>query len=192
MVRHVLGSIILLMTIAGGPPPAIAQNRIEATLIKSLAATPLENLRIRFSSDGLPYGTTVEMEIRGDGSFLRYDRQGLELTALENRGRLDPERLKPLLRLLLDIKVWQDVPLTRVGVPDEGMTSVKVSAGATEATISEWQNDMKSQQRLIKVKHEMYALVPTGARSCVLVPKPPTPKVYAKMHAIAGACDGLD
>src|ERR1700750_776529 len=178
--------------IAGGAPPAIAEDTIEVALQKSAAGKPPDNLRIHYYADGIPWGTTVEMEIRGDGTFLRYDQKSGQLDALENRGRLQPEQLKPFFRLLIDIKVWQDVPPGRDGVPDENVVTVTVSAGKAEASASEWQNDMESRQRLIRVRRAMKALVPAGTTSCVLVPKPPTAEGYAKMRARPGVCAGFE
>ena len=192
VLRRALASIILSITIAGGLPPALAEDTIEVVLQKSAVGKPPDNLRIHYYADGIPWGTTVEMEIRGDGTFLRYDQKSGQLDALENRGRLQPEQLKPLFRLLIDIKVWQDVPPGRDGVPDENMVTVTVSAGKAEASVSEWQNDMESRQRLIRVRREMKALVPAGTTSCVLIPKPPTAEVYAKMQAMPGVCAGFE
>jgi hypothetical protein len=192
VIRHVLRLIALLIMIAGGTPPATADDTIETVLQKSIAARPPDYLRIRFYSRGSPFGTTIQMEIRGDGTFLRYDQKSQELPALENRGKLRAEQMKSLLRLLIDIKVWQSIPLGREGVPDEQIIELNVSAGSAEAEASEWQNDLDSRQRLIRVEQKIKALVPAGTKSCVLVPKPPTPEVYAKMHAIKGVCEGLE
>lgn len=73
-------------------------------------------------------------------------------------GRVPPEALRQLLRLLVEIEAWEqtaDEDDTRI---DDAKARLEVRIGGERASIWEWANDLQANGRIVQVKQHLEAL----------------------------------
>ncbi|MEW6357116.1 MAG: hypothetical protein AB1696_12375 [Planctomycetota bacterium] len=68
------------------------------------------------------------------------------------------EDFEALVRLLIEREAWQQKVPERSPVPDESRASLTIVVGEEKSTIWEWYNDMKANDRLIRIREKMTAI----------------------------------
>jgi hypothetical protein len=106
----------------------------------------------------------------GDGCALRLT--GLELVVVEQLGReaksttrsVDPDKVRALVRLLLDLEAWEQRTPDRLAIPDETRARLHVACrNATSglwdsADVWEWFGALRVNDRLQRVRDFMKTL----------------------------------
>jgi hypothetical protein len=190
--RWVMKFVFILVLIATMPAlssRATPENGIETALRRSIASQPEPDLSVRYRDMNSFSGGTV-IELRSDGFFRRWDTKGMQenFLALENDGKVEISRLRPLLELLIEVEAWRQLTPERHAVPDESQAKVSITSGTHRSVVWEWYNEMRANNRIVRIREVMEALVPQGVRRCVL-PSPPRPP---SVPQIIETCNGPD
>jgi hypothetical protein len=171
-IRHAIGLVLTALAVSWCVQ-ALAADAIETVVRSSAASQPAPGLTIAYRDmDSFHGGTAIE--IRGDGTFLRWDSAGMReaYTAVESEGKIEASRLAPLLKMLVDLEAWRQLTPERRGVPDESRASLVLSAGSDRSFVWEWYNEMQANKRIVLIRDQMETLAPKGTQHCVL-PFPP-------------------
>ncbi|MFW6050750.1 MAG: hypothetical protein ACODAU_06225 [Myxococcota bacterium] len=80
------------------------------------------------------------------------------------RGRLPPERVAGLVRLLVRIEAWDQRVEKALPRLDEGRARLHLRIGDERATIWEWANDLEAVGRLVLVRDLLEELVADARR----------------------------
>jgi hypothetical protein len=112
-----------------------------------------------FYSDmhGLHGGETIIVKGSGDASLERRAHGGADPQTKTTH--VKPADLAKLAALLIEIQVWEQREPDRPAVPDESRAGVGVRGADESAGFWEWYNDMKKNQRLLRVKELLESLV---------------------------------
>ena len=94
------------------------------------------------------------MTIHGSG---KVDQKVIRVKADPPR-KLTQADLQNLIKLLLELKTWEQRVPERIAVPDEGRASLRIQVGPASSEIWEWYNDMKANDRLIQIRETMQQL----------------------------------
>jgi hypothetical protein len=104
----------------------------------------------------------LAITVRGDGTWERAEMphrkpgRGPE----QRQGRLPPARLLPLIRLLVQLEAWKQLTPARPPVPDESAARLDISVAGQSANMWEWYNEMYGNDRLIRIRKMMRAVLP--------------------------------
>lgn len=63
-----------------------------------------------------------------------------------SRGELSDDDVRALIALLIDVAIWEPMPPSRPGVPDEGSDNLQVTVGDDTILHSRWQRDALDQE----------------------------------------------
>jgi hypothetical protein len=69
------------------------------------------------------------------------------------RGTVGPARIQDVVRLLLEIKAWEQQTPERAPVPDESRATLTLRADDAESSIWEWYNDLAKNARFVRVRN---------------------------------------
>jgi hypothetical protein len=69
------------------------------------------------------------------------------------RDTVGPARIQDVVRLLLEIKAWEQQTLERAPVPDESRATLTLRADDAESSIWEWYNDLAKNARFVRVRN---------------------------------------
>lgn len=130
-----------------GAGSSTASHPIEASLRAFLAQTlPGEQLRVMYS-DLHPLWGGLRITVRGDGHVEQTARQ-MDVPPVSD---IAPEDVKEIVRLLLDIRAWEQQQEERPAVPDESRAYLAITAGKEHSEIWEYFNDMEKNERIVRV-----------------------------------------
>ena len=109
------------------------------------------DLTITYSDvHGLWGGVTITLSTSGAYERLEYLR-GASVPDVV-RGTVALARIQEVMRLLLEVKAWEQRTPERSPVPDESRAILTLRAGQAESSIWEWYNDLAKHARLVRVR----------------------------------------
>jgi hypothetical protein len=130
-------------------PPGGEQVR---TALNSLATGRGDWTTFSVTYDDLhPMHGGLTLTIHGDGHV---EKKVLRMESQEPRQVSRPD-LERLVSLLQEIHAWEQRTPERNPVPDESRSLLIVRSGKAETTIWEWYNDMRSNNRIVRVRDLM-------------------------------------
>lgn len=88
--------------------------------------------------------------VHGDGRVQRDSLSGTSSTAAEVR--VPKQQLQDLIRELIAIDAWEQQQSSRAAQPEEPKATLAIHIGAMQSEIWEWQSEMQTNQRMIKVR----------------------------------------
>jgi hypothetical protein len=124
---------------------------MEQQLRQLVEGRATDDLTIVYSDmHGLWGGLTITLSTSGAYEYLERTRgaSGPEVV----RGTVAPARIQDVVRLLLELKAWEQRTPERVPVPDEGRATLTLRADGAESSIWEWYNDLAKNARLVRVR----------------------------------------
>ena len=120
------------------------------------------DLTITYSDmHGLWGGVTVILA--ANGAYERIERKRGAAAPHALRSTLAIARVRDLVRLLHQISAWEQRTPERPPVPDESRATLTLRAGAVEASIWEWFNDLAKNDRLLRVRSLLIELAEADA-----------------------------
>jgi hypothetical protein len=140
---------------------AVQHGSVEAALSEILAGDrTADDLTITYQ-DLHPFWGGIVLTMNGTGVCERrqWDR-GATAPAV-TPGLVTPAQLRDLLRLLLNLKIWEQQTPERAPAPDEVRAALTVQVGELTAGCWEWFQELKQRNRLSVIRAEMSALVQT-------------------------------
>ncbi len=111
-----------------------------------------------FYSDmhGLWGGTSIV--IRGRGTGERRERsRGKEKPKVVKK-RIDQGQLLELIKLLIELRAWEQQTPDRPPLPDESRATLSISVNGQASESWEWFNEISKNNRLIQIKTKMLGL----------------------------------
>ena len=121
-----------------------------------------DDLMIIYSDmHGLWGGVTITLST--DGAYERLERKRGAGVPDVIRSTVVPAHVRDVVRLLIEIKAWEQRTPERVPVPDESSATLTLRAGGVEASIWEWQNDLAKNARLARVRGLLLELAEADA-----------------------------
>jgi hypothetical protein len=130
---------------------------IEQQLNDLAAGRATHALTITYSDmHGLWGGSTVTLITSGAYERLERTRGMSEPNAL--RKTVTPAHIQDIIRLLLDIRAWEQLTPERAPVPDESRATLTLRAGDIESSIWERYNDLEQNDRLVRVRRLLLEL----------------------------------
>jgi hypothetical protein len=154
--------VLFSLTLIGLIPKAHSAELVGALQLAASSRVAPDDLVVSYNDRHALWGGVV-ITIKGNGDWEKscQPRGGAASPpALHGSGQLDRHRLGTLLKLLVDLRVWQQIAVDHPPVPDESRAHLKVSRGSEKVGFWEWYNEMKENNRLIKIYAEMEAQVP--------------------------------
>ncbi|HET9223440.1 MAG TPA: hypothetical protein VFO07_13095 [Roseiflexaceae bacterium] len=122
-----------------------------------VAGRAAHTLTITYSDvHGLWGGVAVTLTTHGAYERLGYLRGASAPDVV--RGMLAPARIQEVVRLLLEVKAWEQRTPQRAPVPDESRATLMLRAGEAASSTWEWYNDLTPNARLIRVRDLLVAL----------------------------------
>lgn len=121
-----------------------------------------DDLTITYSDmHGLWGGVTITLS--GSGTYELLERTRGAGVPHVSQSIVAPERVRDVVRLLSEIKAWEQYTPERVPVPDESRATLVLRAGGVEASIWEWYNDIVKNARLVRVRSLLLELAEAQA-----------------------------
>ena len=106
---------------------------------------------------GLWGGLTIVVD--GNGNVESRERQhGGENPKVTNT-RIDREQFVDLIKLLIELKAWEQQTPEREPRPDESRARLTIKSGDRISLMWEWFNDLEKNRRLIQIKTRMREFV---------------------------------
>lgn len=147
----------LLVTLSGCRASSGHEHPMETHLQHIVAGHGTEDLTITYTDmHGLWGGVTINLTREGDYERTRRLRGGAAPEFL--RGRVAPERVTEMMRLLLELKTWEQRVPERVAAHDESRALLTIRSGSEESSVWEWYNDLAKNQRLGRVREHLLQL----------------------------------
>jgi len=116
-----------------------------------------QNLTLVYSDmHGLWGGVTITLSTTGDYELLERAR-GQVVPDLV-RKTITPAHVQEVIRLLLEMRAWEQLIPERAPVPDEVRATLTLRTGAIEASIWEWYNYLQKNDRLVRVRRRLLEL----------------------------------
>jgi hypothetical protein len=134
------------------PPTSIAA---ELEAIVSGQRIPPDLLVTYDDMHGLWGGTTIS--VRGDGQSERRERAQGEPEARVTERSVTRDHLLDLIRLLVELRAWEQRSPERQPVPDESTATLSIRIGGQMSSIWEWVNEMPANARLSRIRDRMLA-----------------------------------
>ena len=106
---------------------------------------------------GLWGGTTIYINGAGSGETHERPRGGTQPQIVKTT--IGEDQLLGLIKLLIELKAWEQRTPERQAVPDESKATLTITTGRRTSKVWEWFNDMKKNQQLIQIKARMSDLV---------------------------------
>ena len=106
---------------------------------------------------GLWGGTTII--VRGSGSGERRERARGEARPQVVETTVAEDQLLGLIKLLIELRAWEQQTPEREAVPDESRARLTISVGGQTSKVWEWFNEMPKNKRLIEIKGKMSEIV---------------------------------
>ena len=116
-----------------------------------------QNLTIVYSDmHGLWGGITITLSTDGAYELLERARGGI-VPDLARR-TVPPVQIHEVLRVLLDIRAWEQQTLQRTPISDEVRATLTLRAGDVESSIWELYNNLEKNARLVRVRRLLLEL----------------------------------
>jgi hypothetical protein len=94
----------------------------------------------------------VSVTLSTSGAYERLERKrGAGIPDLI-QGTVAPAHIRDVVRLLSEIKAWEQRSPERAPVPDESRATLTLQAGGVESSIWEWYNELAKNARLVRVR----------------------------------------
>jgi len=116
-----------------------------------------QNLTIVYSDmHGLWGGATVTLSTNGAYELLERARGAIVPDMV--RKTITPVQVQQVIRLLLETRAWEPLPLERMPMPDEVQLSLALRAGDLESSTWELFNNLEKNGRLVRVRRLLLEL----------------------------------
>lgn len=164
---------------------------IEAALVHILAGgRTAEDLVVTYE-DLHPFWGGMIVSIDGTGACerRRWDR-GAKTPAV-TPGLVTPAELRDLIRLLVDLRIWEQQTPERAPAPDEVRGVLTVHAGDLTAGCWEWFQELKQRNRLSVISAKMSALVQTEYEQHTVVNREAEIEIFREALATVLASYGV-
>ena len=152
-------ALLVLLSMTSCYTIVLTDNSIESDLkvILDTKKIPPE-LSITYDDmHGLWGGTKITITGAGSGEIQERDR-GHEQPQI-SKSTLEQEQLLELVKLIIDLKAWEQRTPERKPAADESRATLTINTGAHSTTTWEWFNDMEMNRRLIQIKTKMTGMV---------------------------------
>lgn len=106
---------------------------------------------------GLWGGVTIS--VGGDGNVEAREREHGGQNPKITNIKISREQLLELIKLLTELKAWEQQTPERQPVPDESRARLSIKCGGQISLIWEWFNDMEKNRRLMRIKTKMREFV---------------------------------
>jgi hypothetical protein len=110
---------------------------------------PPKDLIVTFD-DLHPLWGGLRLTVRGSGQ-VEQEAVRLDRSAVPPPVGMTQEQVRTLVRLLLDLRAWEQRVPDRSPQPDEQRTYVRITAGTAQSEVWEWHNDLALNDRLTKI-----------------------------------------
>jgi len=156
--RYGLGALLCVGTVLACSPAALADEADASGVCKGLkaylaGALPGSKITVTYTDlHGLHGG--LRLTIDGTG---KVEQQAVRTKAGVPR-RVSNAQFRALVQLLLETAAWEQRVPDRTPVPDESRASLTIVAGDARSTIWEWYNDLKPNNRLIRIREKMKSI----------------------------------
>jgi hypothetical protein len=112
---------------------------------------PSLNLTIVYSDmHGLWGGVTITLST--SGAYECLERARGQMIPDMVRRTVIPAHVQDVIRLLLEIRVWEQQMLQRTPIPDEVQATLTLKIGDVESSIWELYNNLEKNDRLVRVR----------------------------------------
>lgn len=131
---------------------ATPENLILEQRLKSLLAgtSPLTSFSVTYSDmHGLHGGLTLTIDGTG-----KVEQKVVRVETKPTVG-LSKEALRDIIKLLVELKAWEQQIPERSPSPDESRAYVRIKVGESSSEIWEWFNDLKVNERIIRISEKM-------------------------------------
>lgn len=154
-------TLILAAGMSGGSTSSVTANNVsvESALKASLmSGTVPPDLEITYDdTHGLWGGTTILIHGSGDGE--RQERTRGDAMPKVFETALQQKQLLELIKLLIELKAWEQQTPDRPPVPDESRATLTIGVDGQRSSIWEWFNEMAENKRLIRIKAKMSKMI---------------------------------
>lgn len=149
--------VLPIASLAGGYAPQETANRasVESALKASLMSGEVPpGLLITYDDmHGLWGGTAIIIHGSGRGERRERTRGDAKPKAFETA--LQQKQLSELIKLLIELKAWEQQTPDRPPVPDESRATLTISVDGQGSSTWEWFNEMAKNKRMIRIKAKM-------------------------------------
>lgn len=137
---------------------------MRAALEAAAAGVVPDDLRVEYTDTQPLWGGGVTVRLGPGGAYERVDHpQGPPAAVEPVRRRLDPEEVRAVARLLVEIAVWEPRLPDRPARPDETMAWLTVRCGGERAGAMEFAREMERNDRLARVRDLLVRLGDAGS-----------------------------
>ena len=152
-------ALLVLLSMTTCDTVVLTDNSIESDLKVILETKKLPpELSITYDDmHGLWGGTKITIIGAGSGEIQQRDRGHEQPQILKNT--LEQDQLLELVKLLVDLKAWEQRTRERQPLADESRATLTINTGAHSSTMWEWFNDMEMNKRLVQIKTKMAQMV---------------------------------
>ena len=150
----------IVIGIAGTTATYAAESTVERELKAIIASRKVpRDLEITYSDmHGLWGGQTIVIGGQGAGERVEKTRGGSAPKIVKTAVR--PEELMGLIKLLIDLRAWEQRTPERTPVPDESRATLTITVNRQTSTFWEWSNEMSRNKRLAVIRQRMAELTP--------------------------------
>jgi hypothetical protein len=116
-----------------------------------------QNLTIVYSDmHGLLGGVTITLSTSGAYELLERARGAIVPDLMQRT--VTPAHIQNVIRLLLETRAWEQLPLERTPMPDEVLATLTLKIGDVESSIWELYNNLERNGRLVRVRRLLLEL----------------------------------
>ena len=101
----------------------------------------------------------IRITVTGAGSSEVQERESNEPEVRNFKGTVEQDQLLELVKLIVDLKAWEQRTPERQPRPDESRSTFTINTGAHSSMTWEWFDDMEKDQRLLQIKTKMNEMV---------------------------------
>lgn len=155
LIAMVSGCLLVLIACQANPSDRKAVEESLRTIASDGESLP--ELSVTYSDmHGLWGGVTIS--VRGKGTYECTQRLTGAGAAEVVRGAIDPQLVRNLASLLVELRAWEQYTPERAPVPDESRATLTVRVANEEVPIWEWYNDLEKNARLVRIRDRMVAM----------------------------------
>jgi hypothetical protein len=109
---------------------------------------------------GLWGGVTITLSTAGAYELL--ERARGQVVPDMVRKTVTPAQIQDAIRLLLDLRLWEQQALQRTPIPDEVLSTLTLKIGDAESSVWELYNNLEKNGRLVQVRRLLLDLAMVG------------------------------
>ena len=129
----------------------LEQDDMEQQLTDIAEGRATQNLSIVYSDmHGLWGGITITLST--DGAYELLERGRGQMVPDLVRKTVSPAHIREVIRLLLDLRLWEQQALQRTPIPDEVLSTLTLKIGDVESSIWELYNNLEKNGRLVRIR----------------------------------------